>query len=101
MNVVVRDKEAYHQQTTERMNKHFELSNWSVQQKLALTCRTLAAEGHDSGLAGQATARGERPGTYYMLIREICRCYGNRDSIPPLPCAVERREVRWLHGWPG
>ena len=44
MNVVVRDKEAYHQQTTERMNKHFELSNWSVQQKLALTCRTLAAE---------------------------------------------------------
>jgi L-fuculose-phosphate aldolase len=67
MNVLVRDKEAYHLQTTERMNKHFELPNWSVQQKLALTCRILAAEGHDSGLAGQATARGEKPGTYYML----------------------------------
>jgi L-fuculose-phosphate aldolase len=67
MNVIVRDKEAYHQQTAERMNKHFELPNWSVKQKLALTCRILAAEGHDSGLAGQATARGENPGTYYML----------------------------------
>ena len=58
MNVVVRDKEAYHQQTTERMTKHFELPDWSVQQKLALTCRILAAEGHDSGLAGQVSARG-------------------------------------------
>src|ERR1700730_14097495 len=67
MNAIVRDKEAYHQQTTERMNKHFEVPNWSIQQKLALTCRILAAEGHDSGLAGQATARGEKPGTYYML----------------------------------
>jgi hypothetical protein len=67
MSVIVRDKETYHQQTTERMNKHFNLPNWSVRQKLALTCRILAAEGHDSGLAGQATARGEKPGTYYML----------------------------------
>ena len=61
--MIVRDKEAYHQQTTERMNKHFELPSWSVKQKLALTCRILAAEGHDSGLAGQATARGEKLGT--------------------------------------
>jgi L-fuculose-phosphate aldolase len=67
MSVIVRDKETYHQQTTERMNKHFELPKWSVKQRLALTCRILAAEGHDSGLAGQATARGERLGTYYML----------------------------------
>ena len=67
MSLIVREKEAYHQQTTERMNKHFQLPNWSVRQKLALTCRILAAEGHDSGLAGQATARGEKPGTYYML----------------------------------
>ncbi len=45
MNVTVRDKEAYHQQTTERMNVHLEMPNWSVRQKLALTCRILAAEG--------------------------------------------------------
>jgi L-fuculose-phosphate aldolase len=67
MDAIVRDKQAYHQQTTERMNKHFVLPEWSPRQKLALSCRILAAEGHDSGLAGQITMRGERPGTYYML----------------------------------
>jgi L-fuculose-phosphate aldolase len=67
VNVIVREKEDYHRQTTERMNKHFELPNWSARQKLAAACRILAAEGHDSGLAGQATARGEKAGTYLML----------------------------------
>lgn len=67
MNVIVRDKDTYHQQTTERMDQHFALPEWSVRQKLALACHILAAEGHDSGLAGQATARGESPGTYLML----------------------------------
>ncbi|MGW6918095.1 aldolase [Kitasatospora sp. NPDC054939] len=38
---------------------------WSVRQKLALTCRILFDAGHDSGLAGQITARAERPGTYW------------------------------------
>lgn len=38
---------------------------WSTRQKLALTCRALYDRGHDSGLAGQITARAERPGTYY------------------------------------
>ncbi|BBZ01958.1 putative class II aldolase [Mycolicibacterium chitae] len=33
--------------------------------KLALTCRALFDAGHDSGLAGQITARAETPGTYY------------------------------------
>src|SRR6201996_2672370 len=67
MNIVTRDKDTYHRQTTERMKQHFVLPEWSSRQKLALTCRILAAEGHDSGLAGQATTRGEAPGTYYML----------------------------------
>ncbi|MEU6586093.1 aldolase [Nocardia sp. NPDC046763] len=38
---------------------------WSTRQKVALTCRALFDQGHDSGLAGQITARGERPGTFY------------------------------------
>jgi L-fuculose-phosphate aldolase len=67
MDVVVRDKAAYHQQTEERMDRHLESAGWSVKQKLALACRILATEGHDSGLAGQLTARGQKPGTYYML----------------------------------
>ncbi|MES1945270.1 class II aldolase/adducin domain protein [Salinisphaera sp. PC39] len=40
-------------------------NNWTVRQKLALTCRILFDGGHDSGLAGQITARGPEPGTYY------------------------------------
>ena len=34
---------------------------------LAIACRILAAEGHESGLAGQVTARAEQPGTWWTL----------------------------------
>ena len=34
---------------------------------LAACCRILAAEGHESGLAGQVTARAEKPGTWWTL----------------------------------
>jgi L-fuculose-phosphate aldolase len=37
----------------------------TTRQKLALTCRALYDGGHDSGLAGQITARAETEGTYY------------------------------------
>lgn len=40
-------------------------SPWTTRQKLALTCRVLFDAGHDSGLAGQITARAETAGTYY------------------------------------
>ncbi len=40
-------------------------SSWTTRQKIALTCRALYDGGHDSGLAGQITARAEQPGTYY------------------------------------
>lgn len=64
---IVRDKNEYHRQTGERMARHFTVPEWSHRQKLALACRMLAADGHDSGLAGQLSARAEQPGTYYML----------------------------------
>jgi L-fuculose-phosphate aldolase len=64
---LVRDKAAYHRQSDERMSRHLESTEWSVKQKLALACRILAMEGHESGLAGQLTARGPKPGTYYAL----------------------------------
>ncbi len=40
-------------------------NTWTDRQKLALTCRILFESSHDSGLAGQITARGPQPGTYY------------------------------------
>jgi L-fuculose-phosphate aldolase len=49
------------------MDRFFKVPDWTPQQKMALACRMLANEGHESGLAGQITARGPRPGTYWML----------------------------------
>lgn len=39
----------------------------TVPQALAQACRILAAEGHESGLAGQVTARADVPGQYWTL----------------------------------
>ena len=65
--VIIRDKAEYHARTSEQMERHLDLPPWSLRQKIALTCRILANEGHESALAGQITARGDRPGTYWML----------------------------------
>ncbi|KOG63822.1 aldolase [Streptomyces griseoflavus] len=48
-----------------QMDDHFADSDLTTRQKLALTCRIAYDGGHDSGLAGQISARGQRPGTYY------------------------------------
>jgi L-fuculose-phosphate aldolase len=65
--VVIREKSEYHTRTTEQMERHLAVPTWSLRQKMALSCRILAADGHESALAGQITARGEEPGTYWML----------------------------------
>src|SRR5262245_18187922 len=65
--VIIRDKSEYHARTNEQMEHHLAVPPWSLRQKIALTCRILAAEGHESALAGQITARGDQPGTYWML----------------------------------
>ena len=48
-----------------RMNSSLSDNTWTDPQKLALTCRILYEGGHDSGLAGQITCRGEEDQTYY------------------------------------
>lgn len=53
------------QRAEDGLNRHIAESNLNVREKLALTCRALFDAGHDSGLAGQITARAEQPGTYY------------------------------------
>jgi L-fuculose-phosphate aldolase len=65
--VMIRDKAEYHALTTEQMERHLSVPPWSLRQKIALTCRILATEGHESAIAGQITARGERADTYRML----------------------------------
>lgn len=49
----------------DQMEKNLGVSEWTTREKVALTCRALFDAGHDSGLAGQITARAERPETYY------------------------------------
>ncbi|MEB4210522.1 aldolase [Mycobacterium sp. 94-17] len=49
----------------EQLTAHVADSQFTTRQKLALTCRALFDAGHDSGLAGQITARAEAEGTYY------------------------------------
>jgi len=58
------DKNQLIQQSFMQMDTHLQGTNYTQQQKLALTCRILFDNGHDSGLAGQITARSEKPGTY-------------------------------------
>ena len=48
-----------------QMNLYLEDCGYSTTQKLALTCRILFDNGHDSGLAGQITARGTDRTTFY------------------------------------
>lgn len=59
------DKATLVSQSTSRMDKHFRGSAYSLPQKLALTCRILFDNGHDSGLAGQITGRTEDPCRFY------------------------------------
>ncbi|VWC76241.1 class II aldolase/adducin domain protein [Burkholderia lata] len=46
------------------MDRHLSGSDYTLEQKLALTCRILFENGHDSGLAGQITARAPEQNTY-------------------------------------
>jgi L-fuculose-phosphate aldolase len=58
-------KEDLKRRSLDAMEQHFGDNGWTLRQKLALTCRALFDAGHDSGLAGQITARAEHPGTFY------------------------------------
>ncbi len=58
------DKNELVRQSFNQMDAVLQGTDYTRVQKLALTCRILYDNGHDSGLAGQITARGEKPGTY-------------------------------------
>jgi L-fuculose-phosphate aldolase len=48
-----------------QMQQALEMPQRTTREKLALTCRILFDAGHDSGLAGQITARADTDGTFY------------------------------------
>lgn len=58
-------KEALVAEHLGRMDNHLSGSAYTLRQKVALTCRVLFENGHDSGLAGQLSAKGDQAGSYY------------------------------------
>lgn len=48
-----------------QMETDLKTEKLSTREAVAQTCRILFAFGHDSGLSGQISARGDRPGTYW------------------------------------
>ena len=65
VNTLHTSKEELILQSHKKMEHFLSMPNWSTQEKLALTCRILFDAGHDSGLAGQITARADAVDTYY------------------------------------
>ena len=63
--VIDRTRSEFDMRVSKEMSNHLEKPAWSPKQKLALSARILANQGHGSGLAGQVTARGEKPGTMW------------------------------------
>ena len=123
--VIIREKAEYHARTSEKMDRHLAFPPWSLRQKIVLTCRILAAEGHESALAGQITARADRAGfglgfeearaSNIVLVhddsqllegngireRRAIRRMGVHDCIHVGPVAVnpEMETVRRIHHW--
>lgn len=67
MNEPLRSKEYFDQRASEEMRKHLKVSDRSVSENLAYACRILAMTGQEAGLAGQITARSDKPNCYWTL----------------------------------
>jgi L-fuculose-phosphate aldolase len=65
--MAARPKSEYSEKFHADLDRFVQTSGWTPQQKLALACRILDRDGHESSLAGQVSARGVNPGTYCAL----------------------------------
>jgi L-fuculose-phosphate aldolase len=65
--MAARPKSEYSERFRADLERFVQMSGWTPQQKLALACRILDRDGHESSLAGQISARGAKPGTYCAL----------------------------------
>jgi L-fuculose-phosphate aldolase len=63
----VRDKSYFQARVSREMDEDLKVPALAAPEALAAACRILVYEGHESGLAGQVTARGEAPGTWWTL----------------------------------
>jgi L-fuculose-phosphate aldolase len=63
----VKPKAHFMERVSREMDADLPLLEGSTPELLAACCRILAKEGHESGLAGQVTARADKPGTFWTL----------------------------------
>ena len=80
-------------QSHKKMEQFLAVPQWNTPEKLALTCRILFDAGHDSGLAGQITARADQPGTYYTQQLGL-----GFDEITASNLLVVDEDLNRLHG---
>jgi L-fuculose-phosphate aldolase len=62
-----RDKAHFIERVSREMDSDLPELSLSTEKSLAACCRILAREGHESGLAGQVTARAKKAGTWFTL----------------------------------
>jgi L-fuculose-phosphate aldolase len=65
--MVDKPKSEYDAKFRADLDKFVQMTGWTLQQKVALACRILDHDGHESALAGQVSVRGEKPDTYWAL----------------------------------
>jgi L-fuculose-phosphate aldolase len=65
--MTARSKAEFDAKFRANLDKFVLVADWTPQQKVALACRVLDLDGHESALAGQVSARGKKPGTYWTL----------------------------------
>ncbi|HLG89457.1 MAG TPA: aldolase [Alphaproteobacteria bacterium] len=63
----MRPKAYFDGRVTREMGEAAAAQSWSLPEKMALACRMLGQEGHESGTAGQITAHSGAPGAYLTL----------------------------------
>jgi len=63
----MKSKAHFMERVSREMDSDLPELSLSTEEALAACCRILAHEGHESGLAGQVTARAKKPGTWWTL----------------------------------
>ena len=63
----MKSKAHFIERVSREMDSDLPALDLSVPELLAGCCRILATENHESGLAGQVTARADKPGTFWTL----------------------------------
>lgn len=81
-----REKAYFLERVSREMDQDLGALELQPAEALAAACRILAYEGHESGLAGQVTARGEKPGAWWTLQFG----YGFEEATPERMVLVDK-----------